>query len=93
MEGDVAGVLAVRGVDETDLRAVGEQANGNAGFAEQALEALRGRRGPAAFVGGSAGVEVGGEGKHFGQEKPRGSGVLECWSVGVLGVGEGERTG
>jgi hypothetical protein len=52
MEGDVAGVLAVRGVDEADLRAVGEQADGNAGFAEQALDALCGRRGPAALVGG-----------------------------------------
>ena len=71
MEGDVAGVLAVRGVDEADLRAVVEQADGNAGFAEKPLKALGGRGRPAALVGCSAGVEIGGQGECLDEQEPR----------------------
>jgi hypothetical protein len=86
-EGEVAGVLAVRGVDEADLGAVGQQADGHAGFAEEALKPLRGRSGPGAFIGGGAGVEVRGDRERLREQQP---GLVGVFRARVF---EGERRG
>ena len=58
LEGERAGVLAGRGVEQAEGVAIGEQAEADAGFAQQALEASGGRGVPAAGVFGDGGIEV-----------------------------------
>ena len=75
-EGEAAGVLAARGVEEADFGAIGEDADGDVGGAQKALEFLRGRGDPAGsagFVGD--GVEVGSQRKLTDEKHPRPRGI------------------
>jgi hypothetical protein len=83
-EGERAGVFAAGGVDEAEVGAAGEQADGDIDAAQEPLEAL-GRGGvPSAGVSGGARVEVGAGRELLDEEKPRARGV------GGLGFAEGE---
>ena len=57
-ERERAGVFLGRRVDEAEARAVGEQTDGHAGLAQEALEFLRGRGVPVAVGTGGGFVEV-----------------------------------
>ena len=82
-EGDVAGGLAFRGVDEADSLGRDEQADGDAGFAKKTFEAGLRRRVPAVFLGCGAGlVEVGSPGKFFHEDQILGLALTPAYHPG-----------
>ena len=70
-EGQAAGVLALGGIDQAQVHAIDQQANGHPGIAQQPLEALAGRGHPGALVDRSAHIELGAGGQDPHQQQPR----------------------
>ena len=86
-EGDVAGRLAARGVDEAQGGPVGQQADGNVRFAQQPLEARLGAGVPAGAFLRRRPVEVGAGRQGLHQHDPGGHAVVARAHSGTANVG------